>query len=174
MALGVALLAASPGFAEEACASFKWDVTREHALFLGAAAPVTAGTREDAAPEVELDRLYELALSPAGDVTFAVPPSQKKAAQNAFAGMARFRVPRAGRYRVSLGRRAWVDASTQQTALSPADFSGAEGCSTPRKIVAYDFLEGAHVTLELSGASDRTVRVTLTAAPPPGESQAPS
>jgi len=171
MALSVALLAASPGFAEDACERFKWDVTHEHALFLGAAVPLAGGNQEDGAPEVQLDRLYELTLSPASDVTFAVPPRQKKPAptENTFAGMARFRVPRAGRYRVSLGGHAWVDAAAQLKRLTAADFSGAEGCTAPRKIVAYDFSEGESVTLEVSGASERLLRVTLTAAPLPGK-----
>jgi hypothetical protein len=167
MALGVAFLAASPGLAQNACERFKWDVTREHALFLGTATPLTAGAQEGAAPEVRLDRLYDLALAPVGDVAFAVPPSQKKPvpAQNALGGMARFRVPRAGRYRVSLGGRAWVDVSAQQKLVSPADFSGAEGCTAPHKVVAYDFPEAGEVTLELSGARDAHVRMTLTSAP---------
>jgi hypothetical protein len=170
-ALAVAFLTTSSGVAQDACERFKWDVTREHALFLGRATPLAAGTQEKAAPEVELDRLYELALSPARDVTFAVPPTQKKpvSAEDTYGGMARFRVPRAGRYRVALDGRAWVDISAQRKVLSAADFSGAEGCTAPHKIVAYDFLEGGDVTLELSGASDRHVRITLTAAPQPGK-----
>jgi len=166
MAFGVALLAASPGLGQDACERFRWDVTHEHALFLGAAVPLAAGRQEDAAPEVQLDRLYELVLSPAGEVAFAVPPSQKNPAQNAFAGMMRFHVPRAGRYRVSLGGRTWVDVSAQRKLLSPADFGGAEGCNAPHKVVVYDFPEDGDVTLELSGASDRQIRMTLTAVVP--------
>ena len=47
---------------------------------------------------------------------------------------------------------------------SAADFKGAEGCDAPRKIVAYDFSEGETVTLELSGASDRHLRMAVTMA----------
>jgi hypothetical protein len=171
MALGAVLLGAPSAFSQGACESFKWDVAREHALFLGAAVPLVAGVKEDGAPELELGRLYELELSPVGDVTFAVPPSQKKPAalEIAHGGMARFRVPRAGRYRVSLGDRAWVDVSAKKKLLSPADFSGAEGCTAPRKVVAYDSPEGEEMTLELSGASDAHVRVTLTMAPAPAK-----
>jgi hypothetical protein len=170
LTLGVALLAASPALPQETCEGFKWDVTREHALFLGTATPLAVGTQEKEAPEVEAGRLYDLALSRASDVTFAFSPSRKKPvpAENAYGGMARFRVPRAGRYRVSLGGHAWVDAAAQHQVLSAADFSGAEGCSAPRKIVAYDFPEGGDVTLEISGAADSHIRMTLTVAPSPG------
>jgi hypothetical protein len=57
-----------------------------------------------------------------------------------------------------------VDVSAQPKRLSPVDFSGAEGCTAPHKVVAYDFPEAGELTLELSGARDGHVRMTLTAA----------
>jgi hypothetical protein len=97
-------------------------------------------------------------------VTFPVPASKRipLPAEGAFGGLVRLRVSQAGRYRVSLDSRAWVDVSANSSMVSSVDFNGSQGCTGPHKIVAYDLPIGTDLTLQLSGATDKQVRFTLT------------
>lgn len=155
--------------ADEACTGFKWDVAREHALFLGAATAAAAGNSVQTAAPVALDRLYELALQPQPGVTFAVPPSKKMLADGAHAGLVRFRVPQSGLYRVSLGVPFWIDIAAAGQALASVDFNGSPGCDTPRKVVVYPLPAGQDLTLQFSGNVEPSVRVTLTAVAAPAQ-----
>src|ERR1700720_4646654 len=59
MVAALASVIAMPAFAADPCAGFKWDVSKEHALFSGPAASLTAGKDSASAPAIDTDRLYE-------------------------------------------------------------------------------------------------------------------
>jgi hypothetical protein len=75
-----------------------------------------------------------------------------------------FRVATAGAYRVSLDQGFWADIVSGQKLLESTDFTGAHGCSAPRKIVQYNLPAGEDLVLQLSGATKDHVRVALTPA----------
>ena len=151
-----------PGFADPACKGFKWDVTREQALFAGTATLLAASTVADGAPVVELGRLYELGLHPQESTRLAAPPSKRMLADGASAGMVRFRVSRAGEYRVALSRGFWVDIVEGVRVIAATDFGGVAGCESPRKLVTYPLPADRDLVLQFSGAVDPSVRVSIT------------
>jgi hypothetical protein len=66
----------------------------------------------------------------------------------------------------------WIDVADGDKLLKSHDFQGARGCERPRKIVEYDLPAGRELTLQLSGASDATVILAVTAVQ--GEPTGPS
>ncbi|MFC4252971.1 hypothetical protein [Sinimarinibacterium flocculans] len=162
--LGVILPAAT--FAQDGCDGFKWDnVAAERALFATAAEDVRAGTDPGTAPTIVPDRLYRAALSPQETLRYAAPPSKKMLADGASGGLLRFRVARAGLYRVALDAGFWIDVVADGTAIPSVDFGGSPGCAAPRKIVIYELPAGRDLLLQLTGAVSTQVQVALTAAP---------
>ncbi len=77
--LGLVLAgAALPALADDACVDFKWDVSKERALFAGTPVALAAGKHASSAPAVVPDRLYKLELLNQDQVTFAAPPGKKQ------------------------------------------------------------------------------------------------
>ena len=148
--------------AKEACESFKWDVSHEHALFVGKAERASAGQSVQSAPLLQLDRLYELALLPQDSLRFAASPSKKMLADGASGGLIRFRVPKAGQYRVALDVPFWIDIIAAGEVVPSLDFNGSPGCDTPRKVVVYELPAEQELTLQFSGLTEDKLRFTLT------------
>ena len=143
---------------------FAWDVSHEQALFNGAAQTVVAGRVVSAAPQLEPNRLYELALAPQEQVTFAVAPGKKMLSDGAYGGVAHVHITQAGTYRVSLSAPFWIDLASGDKLITSGDFTGSSHCDTPRKIVQFA-LPAGDLVLQLSGATSAQVRVTITSAP---------
>jgi hypothetical protein len=74
-----------PAFAADPCTGFKWDVSKEHTLFGGPAATLTAGKDAASAPAIDVDRLYELKLTPQDQTAFVLPPGKKMLTDGAYA-----------------------------------------------------------------------------------------
>lgn len=164
--LVAALAWSSAVSADSACEGFKWDVSREHRLFMGEATAATAGKSLDDAPVLQLDRLYELGLSPQPDVRLPVPSSKKMLADGANAGLVRLKLSQAGQYRVALSMPFWIDIAANGQLIPSIDFNGAQGCDKPRKVVIYDLPANQDLSLQFSGLTDDKLRVTLTAVAP--------
>jgi hypothetical protein len=154
-----------PAVADDACAGFKWDVTREHALFAGTGAALTAGKDARSAPALAAGRLYELRLWPQSTVAFAVEPGKKMPDDGQYAGLAALKLPVGGDYRVSLDAPAWLDVAANGKLAAVEDYQGQHDCDAPRKVVEFD-LKGTGLVLQVSGASKATIRLTVTPAPP--------
>lgn len=148
--------------ANDACNGFKWDVSHEHALFVGQPVSVSAGASGERAPLLQLDRLYELALLSQDTVRFAASPSKKMLADGASAGLIRFRVPKAGPYRVALDVPFWIDIVAEGKVVPPLDFNGSPGCDKPRKVVVYELPANLDFVLQFSGLTEDKLRFTLT------------
>jgi hypothetical protein len=145
------------------CAHFAWNVEHERALFTGPAQDVNSGHATAEAPKLRTDRLYQLSLSPQGQVTFVVAPGKKMLSDGAYGGLVQFHIPRAGTYRVSLSAPFWIDVVANGQLVPSGDFTGAH-CDAPRKLVQFS-LQPGEVVLQLSGATNPQVRVTVTPAP---------
>lgn len=150
--------------ADDPCTGFKWNVTEERAVFSQKPQSTAAGRDATSAPSMKPQTLYDLSLSPQDSVKFVVPPEKKRLPDGAFAGLVHFRVATAGAYRVSLDQGFWADIVSGQKLLESTDFTGAHGCSAPRKIVQYNLPAGEDLVLQLSGATKDHVRVALTPA----------
>ena len=151
--------------ADDPCAGFKWNVTAERALFAKPPEAVAAGKEAGAAPSVTVAKLYELSLAPQEGVKFPVTPGKRGLPDGAFAGLVHFKVPSTGSYRVSLDHAFWIDVVGHNEPVASTDFTGAQGCSAPHKIVQYTLTAGEDLVLQLSGATEDHVRVTVTPAP---------
>jgi hypothetical protein len=74
----MAALGAQVVYAADPCSTFKWDVSREIALFRNAPTAVAAGAQVDGAPRIEAERVYIAQLLPQQSVKLAAaysPPS---------------------------------------------------------------------------------------------------
>jgi hypothetical protein len=154
-----------PARADDACVDFKWDTAQEHALFAGRAEALTLGSDPNSAPMIELKRLYELRLQPQDRVSFAVAPGKRDPTVGANAGLATFKIPAAGSYRVSVDAPFWIDVVSNGARVVAKDFQGQHGCSPPNKIVEFELLGARPFVLQLSNATAGSVRLTVTPTP---------
>jgi hypothetical protein len=151
-------------FADDAC-GYKWDVTREHALFAGTGTALSAGKDVKSAPALVAGRLYELQLRPQATIVFAVQPGKKIPDDGQYAGLAALELAGDGDYRVAVDAPAWLDVAADGKLAAVEDFQGQHDCDAPRKVVQFD-LKGTGLVLQVSGASKATIRLTVTKAPP--------
>jgi hypothetical protein len=166
----IALVAAAltahvtPAADAAACTGFKWDVSHEVALMQGAAQPlVAAGKPGNGVPQVKVDVLYSIKLSPQADVRFAATPGKQSHAADAQAGLAQFRVTSAGRYRVSITSSHWIDIVSDGELVPAVDYQGHADCERPRKLVEFDLPADKPLILQFSGATDQFVAFAITA-----------
>jgi hypothetical protein len=154
----------APAHAGDPCGGFTWNVAHERALFAAAPQAVTAASSGGPAPTLQLDKLYEVALTPQDKVSFVLAPAKKALADGAFAGLVTVHIPTVGKYRVSMNEGFWIDVITDGKFAPTDDFTGSRECHAPRKIVQYSLPPG-DLTLQFSNANSASVRVTVTAVP---------
>jgi hypothetical protein len=161
----VATAASLPAYAADPCEGFSWNVAHERALFATPAGSVTAATAAGPTPTLEVDKLYDIALTPQDKVSFVMAPAKKALADGAFGGMVKLHIPAAGKYRVSMSDGFWIDVITDGKFAPTDDFTGSHECRAPRKIVQYP-LPAGDLVLQFSNATSTSVKVTVTATPP--------
>jgi len=167
LALSLLLAPSIPFAAEPAasgCDAFSWNVSREVALMAQAATSIDAARSGRATP-VETGKHYAVHLAPQADVKFALAPARSRNAQGAYAGMVRLRVEHAGRYRVSLTSRHWIDIVDGDHAIDSLDFQGRHGCDRLHKVVEFDLPQGRDLILQFSGDDAATADLAITPAP---------
>ncbi len=162
-----ALGSAAPVLADDPCAGFKWDVTREHALFSGAGIGLTGGLQGISAPALTADQLYTLQLAAQTSVVFVQAPGEKKPVDGAFAALVSLQVERSGRYRVSMDSAAWIDVVADGKLMPPADYQGQHSCDAPHKIVEFDLAGPKRYVVQISASARPALRLTVTQATPP-------
>jgi hypothetical protein len=164
--LALTFAAASPAArADDSCVDFKWDVSKERALFAGAPAAFQGGKDPASAPIVVPNRLYTLHLTVQDTLAFAVPPAKKPSASPAYAGVATLKIPAPGSYRVSVDLPIWIDVVSQGTLVAAKDYQGQHACSAPHKIVEFDLLGTQPFVLQFSNAAVDSISVTVTPSP---------
>ena len=165
--VGLALAgAALPALADDGCLDFKWDVSKERALFAGTPEVLTAGKDPKSAAALVLNRLYRVQLLSQDQVTFAASPGKKAAAAPAFAGIATLKVPASGSYRIAVDLPVWIDVAWKGTLVPAKDFEGQHACSAPHKIVEFDLAATQALVLQFSNAASENILMTVTASPP--------
>jgi hypothetical protein len=154
-----------PVAAADRCTGFKWDISRELALFDTAGTALAAGKNPSAGPTIAPDHLYQLQLAPQGEVTFAVSPGRRSWPEGSYAGIAELELPAAGSYRIAVDGPLWLDVAIDGRLAEVADFQGQQSCDGPHKIVVFDLVGAKRFLVQLSGASQPVVRLTVTQAP---------
>lgn len=157
---------ALPALADEGCLDFKWDVSKERALFAGTPTTVAAGKDAASAPLVAPNHLYKLRLTAQGSVTFAASPGKKTPVGTAFAGLAALKIPSPGSYRIAVDLPIWIDVVSSGTLIPAKNFEGQHACSAPHKIVEFDLSSGQPFVLQFSNAASDSILLTVTASPP--------
>jgi hypothetical protein len=174
--LVAALLAAGSAAAAadtDPCTQFRGDVT--HTLEVMAQTPqalTAASAPGSEVPLLETDAVYALRLLPQDQVTFAVTPGKPTLADGSQAGLVRFRVDEAGRYRIAITSVHWIDVVDGTQVVQSGDFQGQRGCARLHKIVEFDLPAGRDLVLQFSGAAQAEVNVSVT--PAPAEAAAPA
>jgi len=158
--------AALPAFADDACLDFKWDVSKERALFAATPVSLAAGKDLQSAPAVVPNRLYALRLMPQQQVRYSVTPTKKIPATPTFGGLASLKVPMPGSYRIAVDLPFWIDVVSNGALLQPTDFQGQHACSAPHKIVQFELTGAQSFVLQFSNASQDNVLLTVTPTPP--------
>jgi hypothetical protein len=156
---------ASAAPAGDACLDFKWDVTKERALFAGTPVALAAGKDAMSAPLVVPNRLYGLRLMPQDQVAFSITPARRMPTTAAFAGIAMLKVAVPGSYRVAADLPFWIDVVSSGTLVQPTDFQGQHACSAPHKIVEFNLVGKQPFVLQFSDAVTDKVLVTVTPTP---------
>jgi hypothetical protein len=162
----IASAGATRAFADDPCLGFKWDVRKEHALFDGAPAALSAGKDLPSAPTIVAGRLYALRLAPQSAVSFAAAPGKQSAPDGAYAGLAVLQLAAAGDYRVSVDAPVWIDVAADGKLAAVEDYQGLHSCDAPHKIVAFKLAGASRFVLQLSGAPKAAIRLTVTQAHP--------
>jgi len=150
--------------AADPCDGFSWDVSHERALFASSPRQVSAGRDAASAPQIEVNRLYQLALAPLTEVQLRLAPDRKPPADGTLAGILHLQVARAGLYRIALSEGDWIDVMSAGAVIASQDHVGRPGCSAPHKVVQFAMPAGV-VLIQLSAAANATVRLTITSAP---------
>jgi hypothetical protein len=158
--------AALPALADDACVDFKWDASKERALFAETPVAATAGKDPPSAPVVVPNRLYLLRLMNQDTVTISVNPDKKIPATAVYAGLAALKIPSPGSYRIAVDVPLWIDVVSNGVLMRPTDFQGQRGCSAPHKIVEFDLAGGQPWVLQFSNAAKDSILVTVTPSPP--------
>jgi hypothetical protein len=162
LALGSTAL---PALADPDCVDFKWDVSKERALYAEAPAELAAGKDAGSAPVIVPNRLYRLRLAAQERVAFAATPG-KVPAVSAFAGLATLTIAAPGSYRIAIDLPFWIDVVSNGSLLQPTDYQGQRACTAPHKIVVFELTGSQPFILQFSGAPHDSILVTVTSAPP--------
>jgi hypothetical protein len=165
LAISFSWLCGGSALAADECTGFKWDVSKEHALFGGTSVNLVSGADPATAPSIRVQRLYLLQLSPQSAVQFAAGPGKQLAAADAFAGLVRLKIDAPGNYRVSVDVPLWIDVVADAKLTPPVDYQGQRDCSAPHKIVEFALAGGTSYVLQISGSATTNVRLAVTAAP---------
>jgi hypothetical protein len=147
------------------CGAFSRDVAQELATMRLPALPQNAQAHAPF-PQLLVGKHYALSLVTQAQVKSRVKPAREARADTLRGGAFEFTVPVAGRYRVSLTSRHWVDIIDGETVIDSLDHYGP-GCELVHKIVEFELPAGRPLTLQLSGQDDAIIGLAITPVPSP-------
>ena len=156
---------ALPACADDACKGFKWDVSKERALYSARAVLRAAGKDATSAAVVTPNRLYRLRLNAQDEVALGESGTQKLSMGRAYAGMATLEIDAPGRYRVSVDTPLWIDVLAHGKLVPVTDFAGSHDCNAPRKIVEFELAARESFLVQVSGSDRISIRLTVTPSP---------
>jgi hypothetical protein len=148
---------------EEGCEAYTWDLAREFTAMKTPATLLTASADPRVNPvRLEEGKRFAATLVPQGSVAFAAPPAHQRRSENPTAGLLFFKTGAAGRYRISLSSRHWIDVLDRRRSLDSQSHQGRGGCATLRKVVEFELPARRDLVVQLSGDAAVTVDVLVT------------
>ncbi len=156
------------------CGAYSIDLGNEMRLMAGEAVKVEAGRDVAGAPAEQTGQAMEVHLRPQTEVELAAAPAQDRGGAERKAGLVRLTSGvgdtkgngelEAGDWRVSVDRFVWVDLVGSGQLMESGAFAMERDCPTIFKTVVFHVPEAMPAVLELTGASEGTVRVVVTRA----------
>lgn len=165
--LAALLLHGAGAFAADACGEYKWNVANEVKLYATKPTELAVAATPDKAPLINTGILYALALQPQDAVQYPVAPSKRMLPDGSHGGLVKFKVAKAGAYRIALDAGYWIDVVHDGKSLAALDFNGQRQCNGPRKIVVYELPANVELTLQVAQSSEKTARLAVTAVAAP-------
>jgi len=163
LVMGARVIAHEP--TTDGCGSVSSDDALELEVMRSPAIPITAGSNAGQnLPELTLDKHYAISLVAQDQMRFAVKPRRASRTASQRGGALHFEVPAAGRYRISITSRHWIDVVDGRTMLESVDHHGP-GCDLVHKIVEFDLPGGRPLTLQISGQDDAIIGLAITVSP---------
>ena len=148
------------------CKGYRGDVSHELDLLGQPAASLNAGRDTKTIAHVDIDKHYAVKLVPQSSLKLAAKVDKAAADPAAHGGLLAFRTGEAGRYRVSLSTAHWIDVVDAGNLVVSLDFQGQRDCAKLRKVVELELTGKREFVLQLSGATDESVGLAITRAPP--------
>ena len=150
----------------EGCGAFSSELAHELRVMREAAVSATSTSGASRAlPRLQLDTRYAINLAGQDRVRFAAKPARFSKSPSLRGGAFQFEVPTAGRYRVSITSRHWIDVVDAESVLESVHHFGP-GCDLVHKVVEFDLPAGRPLTLQVSGQDDAIIGLAITAATP--------
>lgn len=149
----------------QGCGTASPDVALELAVMRSPAIPVTAVSGKDSPlPALALDKHYAINLIAQREIAFRAKPGRAARNDSPRGGLLSFEVPAAGRYRISITSRHWIDVLDGKSVLTSSAHHGP-GCELLHKIVEFDLPTARPLTLQLSGRDDAIIGLAITVSP---------
>jgi hypothetical protein len=170
LSLSCALCTATPLAAQQpgqhtagGCDTFTWNLAREFAALKKPAILLAASADK----KVNAERLAEgqhvaVTLVPQDSVSFAAAPGRQRKSENPTAGLLFFKSGQAGRYRISLSSRHWIDVLDGGRTIDSRSHEGRSGCQLLHKVVEFELPGNRELILQLSGDDAATADVVVT------------
>jgi len=165
-------LCAAPSLAAEqpgrhtagGCETFTWNLSREFAALKQPAILLAASADKKVNP-VRLAEGQHVAVTlvPQNSVAFAAAPGRQRKSESPTAGLLFFKSGPAGRYRISLSSRHWIDVLDGGTTIESRSHEGRNGCQLLHKVVEFELPGNRDLVLQLSGDDAATADVLVTA-----------
>ena len=163
MLTAVQAMRAAP--ADDGCVDFKWDVSKERALFAGTPTALTGGKDAQSAPAVVPNRLYKVRLQSQDQVAFAASPARRAENTIVYAGLAVLKISMPGSYRISIDLPFWIDVVSNRTPVAARDYQGQQACRAPHKILEFELTGAQPFVLQFSNGVSDSVLLAVTPAP---------
>lgn len=119
---------------------------------------------DSAAPSLPLGVPVELTLKPTSDVRLAAAPEQKRAPENAHAGLVKLVIPAGGTWRVAASGPVWIDVLGAGGTVASTHHGRMAPCTSLRKVVEFPLPAGDYL-LQLSGNPGPALRLMVIAKP---------
>ncbi len=113
---------------------------------------------------VPIGKKVAVTLAPSSSVSQIAPPEKALQSDDPHAGLLALRVSADGRYRIILGKNAWIDVVVAGKTVPSVAFGDSPKCSTIRKFVVFS-LKAGDATVQLSGASSGDIDVLVAREP---------
>ena len=127
------------------------------------ATELSAPIGKSAAPLLLVGKHYKVDLVPQADTAFVTKPEREARSDSPRGAVLQFRTQAAGRYRVSLSSRHWIDLLVDGRIIPSAGHQGRAGCKYLHKVVEFELPADSTVVLQLSGQDDKTLSLGITA-----------